>query len=93
MESYRKDILNETAKGKDGDIKRIKVPEYDQGDELFMILVKTLALSTKTIFQYQPLDEEVKNWYKKNCKKIGKKAFDLSKKKETWTEAARDAFD
>jgi hypothetical protein len=50
MESYRKDILNETAKGKDGDIKRIKVPEYDQGDELFMILVKTLALSTKTIF-------------------------------------------
>ena len=52
MESYRKDIINETAKGKDGDINRVKVPEYDQGDELFMLLVKTMALSTKTIFQY-----------------------------------------
>ena len=52
MESYRKDIINETAKGKDGDINRVKAPEYDQGDELLMLLVKTMALSTKTIFQY-----------------------------------------
>jgi len=38
--------------GKDGNIEKVKVPEYSQDDTLFMELVKTLALSTTTFFQY-----------------------------------------
>jgi len=93
MESYRKEIDAEAAKGKDGDVKRVRVPEYSQDDELFMLLVKTLALSTKTKFQYQPLEEEVKNWYKKDCKKAGKKAWEMGKKKELWSAEAKAAYD
>lgn len=52
METYRKELATETAKGKDGNVEKVKVPEYSQDDSMFMELVKTLALSTTTFFQY-----------------------------------------
>ena len=45
-----------------------------QDDELFMTLIKTLALSTTTFFQYDPKDEEVKAYYVQD-KKAKKERF------------------
>ena len=69
METYRKELEAEEAKGDDGQPDKVKVPEYRQDDELFMTLVKTLALSTTTFFQFDPKDEEIKAWYTRTCKK------------------------
>ena len=74
IQGYRIDVENEKAKGKDGDVNKIKVPDYSQEDNMFMTVVRTLALSTKTFFQFQPTDEEVKAWYTRSCKAQGRKA-------------------
>ena len=65
METYRKEHEAAVVKN-DGSAAKVKVPEYDQKDPLFMKLVQTLALSTVTFFQYEPKDDEIKEWYRKN---------------------------
>jgi len=93
MESYRKDVETETNKGKDGDVNKVKVPEYQQEDSLFMDLIYALALSTKTFFQYQPTDEEIKAHYRKQWKKDGKKVLEMPKEVKDMNPAQKADFD
>lgn len=48
-----------------------------------MTLVQNLALSTTTFFQFEPKDEDIKDWYIKDCKKNKTKAMDFPKDKST----------
>lgn len=81
-ETYKKELETETKKGKDGLPDKVKKPEYDITDKLFCELIKTLALSTTTFFNFDPKIDEVKNWYRKYAKsnKITERKFpkDLS---------------
>jgi len=67
-ESYKKELEIEDKKGKDGMKDKVKKPDYNTEDALFRELIKTLALSTTTFFNFDPKVDEVKNWYRKDCK-------------------------
>lgn len=58
-----------------------------------MELVYSLALSTKTFFQYQPTDEEIKAHYRKQWKKDGKKVLELPKEVKDMNPAQKAEFD
>jgi len=92
METYRKQIIEEEKLGEKGNVDQVKKPSYSQNDNMFMELVKTLALSTTTFFQYQPTDEEVKNWYRKDQKKRGQSVVDIPKESKDWNENQRQVF-
>ena len=70
----------EIQKGKDGAPDKVKQPEYDQNDELFKILIQALALSTTTFFYFEPHEDVVKNWYRKNFKKENLPSMKFPKK-------------
>ena len=55
-----------------------------------MTLIKTLALSTVTFFQYDPKDEEIREYHRKNFKKSG---VTLPKDLSTMTADQRSSFD
>lgn len=91
VETYFKAKEAEVAKGADGRPDEIQAPEYSQDDELFMTLVHTLALSTTTFFQFEPKDEDIKDWYIKDCKKNKTKAVSFPEKKEDGMSADQTA--
>jgi sodium/potassium-transporting ATPase subunit alpha len=63
---YKELYAKEVAKGKDGDVQKVKVPEYSQDDSMFMTLVKTVALSTNSFFSFSATDDEVRAAYIKD---------------------------
>ena len=89
METYRKDVAAEIAKGDEGAPDKVKAPEYSQDDELFMTLIKTLALSTTTLFQYDPKDEEVKAYYVQDRKAKRERIIPLPKDMNVADEPAK----
>mmetsp|Transcript_3893 Transcript_3893/g.4576 ORF Transcript_3893/g.4576 Transcript_3893/m.4576 type:complete len:561 (-) Transcript_3893:2145-3827(-) len=91
-ESYFKELEGEKAKGKDGMIEKVKVPEYQLEDKLFKELIKTLALSTTTFFNFDPKDDEVKNWYRKEQKKNKAKEISFPKDKKDWSPAHQEEW-
>lgn len=68
MEIYRKAYKKEEAKGKDGDVAKVKAPEYSQEDSMFMHLVHAIGLSTTCYFAYSPKDEDIRASYIKEFK-------------------------
>lgn len=61
-------IRKEQDKGKDGDVKSVKDVSYDVKDSQFMNLIKAVALSTTSIFAYNPTDDFVRSTYLKEKK-------------------------
>lgn len=61
-------IKKEQAKGKDGDVNKVKDVSYDVNDKLFMDLVNAIALSTTSVFSYNPTDDNVRSAYIKENK-------------------------
>ena len=59
-ELYQKAKAKEEAKGEEADMKKVQVPKYDFSNAEFRELVKTMALSTTSIFAYQPPNEEIR---------------------------------
>ena len=57
---FKKAEAKELAKGADADMKKVEVPKYDIKDHGFNELVKTMALSTRSIFTYQPSNEDIR---------------------------------
>lgn len=92
LENYAKEREAEIKKGKDGLPEKVKAPQYDQNDELFKILIQSLALSTTTFFYYEPKDEEVKNWYRKNFKKENLPSMKFPKKMDDANPNQHEAF-
>lgn len=73
METYTKAVADEKSKGEAGQPDKVTPPDYDNKDPLFKLFLQTLALSTTTFFQFDPKDDEVKGWYKKEQKKASTK--------------------
>ena len=59
-EIYKKAEEKELAKGEDANMKNVAVPKYDFQNAEFKELVKTMALSTTSIFAFQPSNEMVR---------------------------------
>ena len=57
---FKKAEAKELAKGADADMKKVEVPKYDTKDAGFAELVKTMALTTTSIFTFQPPNEDVR---------------------------------
>ena len=57
---YKKAEAKELAKGEEADMKRVEAPKYDIKDPGFHELVKTMALSTTSIFTFQPPNEDIR---------------------------------
>lgn len=91
LETFRKAYQAEVEKGGKGEPDKVQKPEYDINDELFQTMIKTLALSTTTFFAFSPNDDEVKDWYKRDCKKTGESAIEFPKGEEL-TSAQREVI-
>ena len=66
---YQKAKAKELAKPeKDQDINKVAKPEYTMNDAGFKLMVKTIALSTTSIFQYTPDSDEVRARVCKNSR-------------------------
>ena len=83
VESYRKEIEEvEKKRAAGAQIPDAKKPDYSQDDPIFSTLMRTLALSTTTFFQFEPKNDEAIGWYIKKCKADKVKAVDMPKKGE-----------
>jgi len=85
---YLKTKEKEEKKGADGDMKKIKEPRYSFEDPGFQELVKTVALSTKSFFAYEPSEEVIKNSYLK-----ANKGKNLPKDKNQYTDSQKEALE
>ena len=59
-ELFKKAEEKELAKGEEANMKNDQYPKYDFNNAEFRELVKTMALSTTSIFAFQPSNEAVR---------------------------------
>ena len=59
-ELFKKAEEKELAKGEEANMKNVQYPKYDFNNAEFRELVKTMALSTTSIFAFQPSNEAVR---------------------------------
>merc|ERR1719163_1979282 len=86
-EVFRKALAKEEAKGDEGDVKKVKRPEYDPEDPDFAHFIKAIALTTTASFSYTPKLEEVRARLARQ-KKVDLKKIDEDPKQGTpiWDE-------